>query len=158
MRAIIFGNSGAGKSTLARSMSSQFALAHFDLDTVAWANTNPPQRRLIEESFTDIDGFINANENWVIEGCYSDLLEPLISLATHVYFLDLPIEACVDNARSRPWEPHKYASKEAQDANLNMLIDWIRAYETRSDSFSREAHTALFNQTTCSKERITANT
>jgi hypothetical protein len=37
----------------------------------------------------------------------------------------------VANAFSRPWEPHKYLSKEAQDANLEMLMGWIRAYEDK---------------------------
>jgi aminoglycoside phosphotransferase len=43
-------------------------------------------------------------------------------------FLNPGVEACVANARLRPWEPHKYASKAAQDANLEMLIAWIRDY------------------------------
>jgi hypothetical protein len=37
--------------------------------------------------------------------------------------MNLPVAACIENARKRPWEPHKYASKAEQDKNLDRLID-----------------------------------
>lgn len=55
----------------------------------------------------------------------------------------------------RPWEPHKYPSKEAQDANLEMLIGWIAEYETRTDTFSLAAHRALFDRFTGDKIELT---
>ena len=81
----------------------------------------------------------------MIEGCYADLFEQALERCTLLVFLSPGIEACVANARLRPWEPHKYATKEAQDANLPMLIGWIRDYETRRDVFSLAAHRALFD-------------
>lgn len=145
-RIVIFGNSGAGKSTLASMLSAEHSLAHLDLDVLAWEPVSPPARRSINESGKLISDFINTNQNWVIEGCYSDLLSFALADATKVIFLNLPVEACVENAKSRPWEPHKYASKEAQDANLEMLIDWIKQYESRVDTFSKKAHERLYHQ------------
>jgi hypothetical protein len=55
------------------------------------------------------------------------------------------VEAYIANAEARPWEPHKYPSKEAQDKNLEMLRAWIRDYEVRDDEFSLAAHRALFD-------------
>ncbi len=95
---------------------------------------------------------------WVIEGCYADLLERVLPQATDIVFLDLSVEDCIANARQRPWEPHKYPSKDAQDANLDMLIDWIRQYETRSDTFSLAAHQALFDAFSGHKTRLTRRT
>ena len=117
----------------------------------------PPVRRPIEKSRASIDRFMESNENWVIEGCYADLLEFTLKEATKVVYLCLPIEHCVKNAKSRPWEPHKYESKKAQDANLDMLIGWIRQYETRSDTFSKAAHEQLFNQFSGPKVRYSSN-
>ena len=88
---------------------------------------------------------MDAQDGWVIEGCYADLLEASLPRCTRVLFLNPGIEACIANARVRPWEPHKYPSKEAQDANLEMLIGWIGEYETRTDAFSLAAHRALFD-------------
>jgi hypothetical protein len=66
--------------------------------------------------------------------------------ATEIIFLNLDIEQCVENARKRPWEPHKYPSKEAQDKNLEMLIGWIRQYANRMDEFSLTAHMTFYEQ------------
>lgn len=141
---IIFGNSGSGKSTLATGLSEAYALTHLDLDTIAWQPTMPPQRRPIPESWADIEAFLQQHQGWVIEGCYGDLLSLLLPFASQIIYLDLPVELCIANARNRPWEPHKYPSKQAQDANLAMLIDWIAQYSSREDSFSASAHGALF--------------
>ena len=143
-RIVIFGNSGSGKSTLAKHLSSKHKLAHLDLDTLAWQDTQPPTRQPIDTSLEQIQDFLQTHSSWVIEGCYSDLIEALLTHCNEMFFMDLPIEKCVKNAQDRPWEPHKYPSKADQDANLDMLLNWIRQYDKRSDTSSQEAHQVLF--------------
>jgi adenylate kinase family enzyme len=155
-RYVLVGNSGSGKSTLARRLARGGGLAHLDLDTLAWEPVQPPRRRPIADSAREITSFMGANDDWVIEGCYADLLETTLRHCTCLLFLNPGIEACVANARIRPWEPHKYPSKEAQDANLVMLIGWIRDYETRSDTFSLAAHRALFDSFGGNKIELTS--
>ncbi len=157
MKIIIFGNSGSGKSTLASSLASDNKLAHMDLDTIAWRPSSPPTRTPIKQSQEQIDLFVAQNKNWVIEGCYADLIELVISEATEVIFLNLPVHTCVENAKARLWEPHKYDSKEAQDANLPMLLDWIEQYEDRTDTFSKKAHMKLYTEFTGRKKEYTSN-
>jgi len=142
---IIFGNSGSGKSTLAKELREAESLAHLDLDSIAWMPTSPPQRKPIAETKLEIDKFTSSNLQWVIEGCYSDLIEVALPKANEIIYLNLPVEACISNAKKRPWEPHKYESKEAQDANLKMLVEWIAQYALRGDTFSKSSHEALFN-------------
>lgn len=126
-----------------------------DLDTLAWLPTDPPERMPLQASRAKIEAFINANKSWVIEGCYTDLLNIAGSTTTDIIFLDIGLEQCIQNARERAWEPHKYDSKAAQDANLEMLIDWIKAYDKREDNFSSKAHEAFFQSFTGKKKRIT---
>lgn len=145
-KVVIFGNSGSGKSTLAKDLAKKSQLAHLDLDTIAWKATNPPERLTISESSQSINDFLCAHNRWVIEGCYSDLIELVIVEADEVIFLNLPVSLCVKNAKNRPWEPHKYRNKEAQEANLDRLIDWISQYSIRSDTFSKFAHEKLFEK------------
>ena len=145
MRAVILGNSGSGKSTLAQRLARSDGLAHLDLDTLAWEPRTPPVRRPLAESAREIEKFMEQNDRWVIEGCYADLLAAALPRCTRLVFLNPGVEACIANARGRPWEPHKYASREVQDANLAMLIDWIRDYERRGDEFSLAAHRLLFD-------------
>ncbi len=155
-RVVVFGNSGAGKTTLARTLAERDGLGHLDLDTLAWRDTAPPTRRPLEESIADMQAFLERHEHWVIEGCYADLLTCALAHATQALWLNPPTETCIAHARSRPWEPHKYPSKAAQDANLPMLLDWIRAYDTRDDEFSRASHARLFAAFEGLKEEITA--
>ncbi|MGB0899926.1 MAG: AAA family ATPase [Psychrobium sp.] len=156
-RILIFGNSGSGKSTLATKLAAENQLAHLDLDTVAWQATKPVTRMPIDESKALLDDFTAQNRNWVIEGCYADLLELLTPMASEMIFMNLPVEACIANAKARPWEPHKYESKAAQDANLEMLIDWIAQYTERDDTFSQRAHQQLFEAFDCEKLMLTKN-
>jgi adenylate kinase family enzyme len=145
-KVVIFGNSGSGKSTLATKLALKNHLAHLDLDTVAWKASATPERQTISESNKSINDFLIAHNNWVIEGCYADLLGIVTLKADEVIFLNLPVSACVENAKNRSWEPHKYKSKKAQDENLDMLIDWISKYNSRSDTFSKVAHEKLFEE------------
>jgi adenylate kinase family enzyme len=156
-KVLIFGNSGSGKSTLARKMSVKNNLAHLDLDTIAWQATSPPKRTPICESKIKITHFIQMNKHWVIEGCYADLLQLVMEQADEVIFLNLSVEDCILNANSRPWEPHKYGSQEAQEANLKMLIHWISQYPEREDHFSQKAHAKLYDDFLGKKEIHTTN-
>jgi adenylate kinase family enzyme len=156
-RVIIFGNSGSGKSTLARQLSEQHQLAHLDLDTLAWQPTDPPLRRDLPDALQAVQAFISQHPRWVIEGCYADLLEPILTQASQVIYMDLPVSLCQANAKNRPWEPHKYASQADQDNKLPMLLSWIADYDQRNDVFSRRAHEALYAAFKGDKSRIQEN-
>lgn len=155
-KVIIFGNSGSGKSTLANELRAE-GLSHLDLDTLAWLPVNPPERRPIQQAFEQIQSFISTNDEWVVEGCYADLLELVKPFANEAIFMNLSTQLCLENARNRPWEPHKYPSKEAQDDNLPMLLDWIVGYMERDDSLSYGAHSSLFQSFKGKKTEITCN-
>lgn len=156
-KVIIFGNSGSGKSTLAAELCDK-GLAHLDLDVLAWLPSSPPERRPTEQAYAEIQHFIRENAEWVIEGCYSDLLELVKPYATEAIFMNLPVHLCQENARNRPWEPHKYESKEAQDKDLKVLLHWIAGYVDRSDALSYSAHSALYDSFQGVKKEITSNT
>jgi len=144
-RIVIFGNSGSGKSSLAKALARKHEAEHLDLDVIAWEPERPGVRADFEESRRALLRFIEAHDAWVIEGCYSTLLEVAAQHCTEMIFLNPGVEACVANCEARPWEPHKYPSREAQDANLRMLVAWVREYATREDEFSLREHRKLFD-------------
>lgn len=117
-------------------------IAYLDLDTIAWSV--PAVRKPLEESIVAIDAFVTQNDSWVVEGCYADLLEILAPHATEIRFLNPGTDTCVANCSERPWEPHKYESKAAQDATLAFLVDWVRQYDVRTDEYSLARHRAIF--------------
>ncbi len=141
-RILIFGNSGSGKTTMARALAREHGLAHLDLDSLAW--DSPGVRRSVDESGRAIREFVSAYPEWVIEGCYGDLLEQALPFATEVRFLNPGVEACISNCRARPWEPEKYPSREAQDQMLDFLLGWVREYESRADEYSLARHREIF--------------
>lgn len=154
---MIFGNSGSGKSTLAKKLIKAEGLSHLDLDSLAWLPEVPPQRAPLAASKKKIKHFVNDCAAWVIEGCYADLLEIAAPLADEIIFMNISVAECVENAKARPWEPHKYASKKAQDDNLAMLIDWIKQYRERDDVFSFRSHFKFYDEFLGKKTMITCN-
>ena len=156
-RILVFGNSGSGKTTLAKRLSHEEDLAHLDLDELAWLDTDPPERAAIAACLEKIRDFTSAHDSWIIEGCYTDLLELVSADATEIFYLNLPVGQCIENARNRPWEPHKYESREAQDRNLDMLLNWIARYEHRDDEFSGNAHLTFYNNFPGKKTMLTEN-
>lgn len=152
---VIFGNSGSGKSTLARRYSEGLGLEHLDLDTIAWDESGV--RKSASDSIAELHAFIDAHQSWVIEGCYSSLIKEASNSASELIFLNIPFEACQENCRERPWEPHKYETREDQDRNLEMLLDWVAEYETRTDEFSLKAHKEIFDSFTGKKDELKSN-
>ena len=157
MRIVVFGNSGSGKSRFAQNVSQAGGLAYLDLDTVAWTGKKPPQRLPIEESQRKIQSFVESQRNWIIEGCYASLIDFASAWASNLIFLNPGTETCLSNCRSRPWEPHKYPSKDAQDENLEMLLKWVSEYESRDDEYSYREHRRILDEFQGRKTELRSN-
>jgi len=124
---------------------------------LAWLPVDPPERESLAVSREKIEAFTSKNKSWVIEGCYTDLLEIVCPEVTEIIYLNLAVELCIENARKRPWEPHKYTTKKAQDDNLSMLIEWITQYIKRDDKFSHKSHIEFYESFTGKKSMIKHN-
>lgn len=154
MRFAILGNSGSGKSTLAGWLARTADLALLDLDSIAW---EPDQRAaarpggLVE---ADIARFCTSHPRWVLEGCYGDLMQAAFKYQPFLIFLNPGHERCTANCVNRPWEPHKYASKQEQDANLEFLLSWVAEYYTRDGPMSLRSHRAIFDAYTGRKVEL----
>lgn len=142
MKTILLGNAGSGKSTLSRRLIAGQPAACLSLDAVAF--DGGAQRRPLRDSIADAKRFIAENDHWIIEGCYADIIGPLLEDCEELIFLNPGVDACVAHCRSRPWEPEKFGSREEQDANLANLIEWVCSYETRQDEYGLAKHRALY--------------
>ena len=144
MRIAIIGNSGSGKSTLARWLASRAGAPILDLDTVAWEPGQIAVSRSADAAARDVQVFCAVHESWVIEGCYADLVGVALAFAPRLVFLNPGETRCITNCRSRPWEPHKYASKAEQDEHLQHLLAWVGQYYSRGGEMALSSHAALF--------------
>ena len=146
MRFAILGNSGSGKSTLARWLARPADLAILDLDVVAWEPDQPAVARSAALAEAEVTRFCTTHAGWVLEGCYGNLVEAALPFRPFLVFLNPGLESCREHCLNRPWEPHKYASRQAQDANLPFLLSWVAEYYTRDGPMSLAAHRVVFDQ------------
>jgi adenylate kinase family enzyme len=147
LRIVILGNSGSGKSTLARELAAAASskAVVLDLDTIVWEPGRVAVPRAPELAQADLDRFCDGHEGWIVEGCYGALAERALARGPELILLDPGEDACLAHCRARPWEPHKYASKEAQDAMLGRLLACVSEYYRRGDDMSLARHRAIFD-------------
>ena len=88
---------------------------------------------------------IAEHADWVIEGCYADIIQALLPHCDQLLFLNPGVAACLAHCRQRPWEPEKFASAEAQAEHLPVLLDWVASYPQRTDEYGLAAHRAVFS-------------
>jgi adenylate kinase family enzyme len=144
LRIIIYGNSGAGKTTLALQLQLQYSLPILDLDTIAW-EPDWGQRRPLEASIADVRQFIASHEDWIIEGCYDDLIAAALTDCTDLRFLNPGIDACVANCQRRHADWQQHERPEDERSPLEELLPWVRDYEQRGGEFSFGRHRAIFD-------------
>lgn len=145
MKLVVFGNSGSGKSSFAQAMSAAHGLVHLDLDSIVWEAGRIAVQREPQAVAASLDAFIALHAGWVIEGCYGELVEAAAAHCSRLVFLNPGLDACQANNLRRPWEPHKYASPEQQDAMLANLQRWVADYYRRGDAWSYQAHRRIFD-------------
>ena len=140
-RISIIGNSGSGKSTIARSLAATHALPTLDLDTVAWEPGKIAVARDAAAATSAVTSFCEAAPHWIVEGCYGNLVAATLQYSPVLLFVEPGVDVCLAHCRARPWEPHKYPSKEEQDSKLDFLLAWVwrpqaQAGETTGERFS----------------------
>ena len=150
-RVVVVGPSGSGKSTFAAALAAAEGRLHVDLDRVAFADQQGT-RRPVEASLERLRAE-REDPRVVFEGCYADLAQALAGPEDHLVWLDLPVERCLEHARARPWEPHKWPSKAEQDAFLPHLEAFIRSYPDDPSPTGRAAHATLFETFPGARER-----
>jgi adenylate kinase family enzyme len=145
MRVLVMGNSGSGKSWQARALAQRHGLAHLDLDTIYFVPGMVAVQRPLAQVLADLRAFTAAHEDWVVEGCYGDVIESMLPFCDQLLFMNPGQDACLANNGRRPWEAHKYASKELQDSMLPFLLEWVAAYYQRTDNCSYAWHRRVFD-------------
>jgi adenylate kinase family enzyme len=154
MRLVLLGNAGAGKSTMARRIIGSENIPRLSLDEIAW--DEGAKRKPLDASLRQLQAFIQTHDRWIIEGCYSDLVEAALPYSSELRFLNPGIEACVAHCNRRPWEPEKFPSATEQEAMLQRLIQWVKEYESRDDEYGLKRHRRVFDNYTGPKREYTS--
>lgn len=154
LRIVLLGNAGVGKTTMAKRILEQRAVPRLSLDTIAW---NPDiVRKPHAEARELLLAFIREHPDWIIEGVYSDLIEEALPYCTELRFLNPGVETSIRHCHARPYEPDKFPTPQAQDENLQNLLDWVRQYESRDDEYGLVRHRSLFDAFNGPKREFTS--
>ncbi len=97
-RIIVIGCPGAGKSTFARKLRDKTGLPLYYLDMMFH---KPDRTTASREEFDRKLAAVLQTDEWIIDGNYQRTLAPRFEACTDVFFLDLPLEQCLEGAASR---------------------------------------------------------
>jgi adenylate kinase family enzyme len=144
MKAIVLGNSGSGKTTFAHRLAEIHAADILHVDDVSF--DEPGVLLPIDERVRRVFAWLAGRDRWIVEGCYGLIVEALLAKADVFFFLNPGVDVCLAHCRARPWEPDKFDSRAEQDAGLELLLQWVGDYETRSDEFGLVEHRRVFDK------------
>ena len=132
-RTLVIGNCGSGKSWLAARLADE----PIDLDLIHWqpGGYNLARDRAVAIELVRQEA---ARDAWVIEGVFGWLAIEALPRATALIWLDLPVEECLVNLRTRGLR--RGGDEAAQAAMLARAGE----YGTRETSSSFAGHAQLF--------------
>ena len=127
-KAIIIGCPGSGKSTFSRALHEKTNLPLYHLDMLYW---NSDRTTVSKEIFRERLQSVLVLDRWIIDGNYGSTIEMRLKECDTVFFLDYPLEVCIDGVRLRkgtvrtdmPWV-------ETEDDEE--FLQFIRDFEKRS--------------------------
>lgn len=136
-RIVILGPPGSGKSTLARRFGARHGLPVFHLDRAYWC---PGWVEAEPVSFRAEVERIAALPAWVVDGNYTDTIEPRFARADTVIYLDMPAWRCTARVLRRTLSSLKRVRRDGPDgcpeqlsfAFLHYTATWNRIRRARS--------------------------
>lgn len=128
-KAIIIGCPGSGKSTFARALHEITRLPLVHLDLLFW---NADHTSVSREIFCERLDAAMQQEGWIIDGNFSFTMERRMIACDTVFFLDYPVEVCLDGVKSRrgkvrpdiPW------IETGNDPDYGEFLEFIKNFET----------------------------
>lgn len=143
-KVIIIGCPGSGKSTFGRKLKSVTGLPLYHLDMMYW---NKDKTTVDKSVFLNKLKDVMNEPEWIIDGNYSSTMELRIIKSDTVFFLDYPVEVCLEGIKSRagkprsdmPWVENDCSDKEFIDfvTNFNqstrpMVVDLLKKYSSKN--------------------------
>lgn len=130
-KVMIIGCPGGGKSTFARELHRLSGLPLYHLDMMYW---NADRTKVPREVFQERLEEALEQENWIIDGNYNRTLEMRMEACDTIFFLDYPLEVCLEGAQARkgtkrPDMPWTEGEDEAVDEEF---LQFIRSFQEES--------------------------
>ena len=128
-RVLIIGCPGSGKSTFARALQEITQLPLVHLDMLFW---NADRSTVSREVFWERLDAVLQKEQWIIDGNYSNTMERRMKACDTVFFLDYPMEVCLDGVKSRRGQtrPDLPWIETGNDPDYEEFLEFIKNFAT----------------------------
>ena len=143
-KVMIMGCPGSGKTTLARKLSCKLNLPLVHLDVLNWRDHWQP---VSTEEFDALLLQEVRKEAWIIDGNYLRTMECRLDACDTVFFLDYPLEICLEGAKARigtvredmPWVETEFDEEFRQwildfpKDQTPVIYELLKKYETEKE-------------------------
>ena len=127
-KAIVIGCPGSGKSTFSRALHALTSLPLYHLDLLKW---NSDKTTVSKEVFLERLQNVLVLDKWIIDGNYGSTIELRLKECDTVFFLDYPVEVCIDGITKRQGKPRSDMPWIETEDDAEFL-EFIRNYSTQS--------------------------
>ena len=141
---VVIGCPGAGKSTFARRLREMTGLPLYYLDQI-WHKAD--RTTVSKEEFDAKLREIIRQDSWIIDGNYLRTMENRLEACDTVYFLDYPLEICLEGAKARigtvredmPWVETEFDEEFRQwildfpEDQIPVIYELLKKYETEKE-------------------------
>jgi adenylate kinase family enzyme len=126
---MIIGCPGSGKSTFSRALHEKTGIPLYHLDMMFW---NADRTTVEKQVFMERLKNAMEQDEWIIDGNYGSTIELRLAACDTVFFLDYPVEVCLQGIRQRRGKPRSdmpWFETEEEDAEF---INFIKSYNSES--------------------------
>ena len=99
---IVIGCPGSGKSTFARALHQKTGIPLYHLDRMFW---NADKTTVERSVFLARLHAVLEKDTWIVDGNYASTMELRLAACDTVFFLDYPLDVCLDGIRARCGKP-----------------------------------------------------
>ena len=127
-KVIVIGCPGSGKSTFSRALHELTNLPLYHLDLLNW---NSDKTTVSKAVFLERLQNVVELDKWIIDGNYGSSIELRMKECDTVFFLDYPVEVCIDGIKERQGKTRTdmpWIETEVDEE----LLEFIRNYNTQS--------------------------
>ena len=145
---IVIGCPGSGKSTFSRALYDITGIPLYHLDMMFW---NANKTIVDKHVFLERLSAVLEKDKWIIDGNYGSTMELRLKKCDTVFFLDYPLDVCLDGVKERLGSPRSDMSwiETEEDAEFIEFIKKLMSNKDRrlwSFSINTEIKTLLFLQ------------
>lgn len=127
-KVIVIGCPGSGKSTFSKALHELTDIPLYHLDLLKW---NSDKTTVSKEVFLERLQNVLILDKWIVDGNYGSTIELRMKECDTVFFLDYPVEVCIDGIKKRQGKPRSDMSWiETEDDEE--FLEFIRNYNTQS--------------------------